>query len=945
MKKTIPREASPRDIVALLICSLVSACGGGASTPQLERSSRAVVDDKSPAPDLCGTWESVELSVTAPPPSASRSRAEVEVSDAHTFCRSISVRVPDRLEVVGDASPETSATLSFAASDGPPRGRALDTCRYRAERGRSPRSGLVLESCTRGLKAGTSVIAQTFFLAVRAHSGDAPAIVRVALGNGTPPPAGAAREILGTTSNLAGVVLRVPANVPPFAGIGLADGPPFELHDFVSDPPSGSFVVGPSLQVTGPASLPPGVRLTVPFDAAWAAGLPAGSTSTVALKRLQQASVPLGAIDAVPLDASVGASTLETGLDSPGAMLVTIRDLTPITFHDGALMNNGVRVYISWVGDFAAMAKTDDPRQPIRRFLADLSGSAWYDILGTYGITNRNVQLAGEQERKNLTRVSDPYTDVVKPALDDGTFAQDVDGIYLVVMASNATFPGYCSKWCGWHSSATSGDDKVKYAIIGSPVSCGGCRTALNTPNGSAVDGVISTVAHELVETVTNPTGGGWFGYNEANEYGKNVENADKCNWIYLSTESTGTPSTTHDMANNGNRYLIQSNWVRAEGGYCGMGIESVQIAATPPAGGLALNQVGHFSVTVTNTGPVRLNAGTLTVQGGAIGVSAGSAVPVRINQDLAPNQSVTVDVPVAAPLDIFGNVQSVEFDFTVRDPRNLHTFDAVGRTFVDVRRADVLLDEAKCVGISLPSTVTKGTLFPVTVTLENTGSTVWLAGEYRLVGWPLDVVNGYLQTPLLIGKTVDRMQPVTLTFSASADVEWGETYHVTVGMANAARAFTETCSGSTTVSLAGKPCKAGTGACRTSGVLDAAGNCSAVPRAPNNNFHDAPETSTASWDWNCDGQDEQETTRVCSALRSHLDPGNPGLCVWEFPLEETTNLGESCIGIDNCGCVENAVPGCGQVGSFSSLVCQPGDPICIDLMCSQPSPAKQRCR
>jgi hypothetical protein len=128
----------------------------------------------------------------------------------------------------------------------------------------------------------------------------------------------------------------------------------------------------------------------------------------------------------------------------------------------------------------------------------------------------------------------------------------------------------------------------------------------------------------------------------------------------------------------------------------------------------------------------------------------------------------------------------------------------------------------------------------------------------------------------------------------------------------------------------------AGTGACDQAGEFDCSGNCVAPAGIPADFFGYPTEPAHTvhgdDWDWNCDGQVDHRTSRVCTGLISLPVPGG---CQYVFPLTETTDISMSCLGVDNCECAETFIPSCGQPGNFSYVTCRPGDETCIDTMCT----------
>ena len=72
---------------------------------------------------------------------------------------------------------------------------------------------------------------------------------------------------------------------------------------------------------------------------------------------------------------------------------------------------------------------------------------------------------------------------------------------------------------------------------------------------------MVSVVAHELEEAVTDPNLNAWYD-------NRGYENADKCAWTFGTTYNA-TNGSKANMNLGGRDYLIQRNWVNASGGYC----------------------------------------------------------------------------------------------------------------------------------------------------------------------------------------------------------------------------------------------------------------------------------------------------------------------------------------------------------------------------------------
>lgn len=81
-------------------------------------------------------------------------------------------------------------------------------------------------------------------------------------------------------------------------------------------------------------------------------------------------------------------------------------------------------------------------------------------------------------------------------------------------------------------------------------------NTAIS-PNGEpGVEAMMSVVAHELAEAVSDPFSDGDRAWEDA--YGS--ENADKCAWTFGNTYKTSIGAMANQKV-NGKEYLIQRNW------------------------------------------------------------------------------------------------------------------------------------------------------------------------------------------------------------------------------------------------------------------------------------------------------------------------------------------------------------------------------------------------
>ena len=116
----------------------------------------------------------------------------------------------------------------------------------------------------------------------------------------------------------------------------------------------------------------------------------------------------------------------------------------------------------------------------------------------------------------------------VTNAISSGRLPLNKDGVYFVLTSSNISKSGFCTQYCGWHTYAKVNGVAVKYSFVGNANRClNACAAQTISPNNNAgVDGMLSVVAHELEEAVTDPELNAWYD-------SRGAENADKCAWTF----------------------------------------------------------------------------------------------------------------------------------------------------------------------------------------------------------------------------------------------------------------------------------------------------------------------------------------------------------------------------------------------------------------------------
>jgi hypothetical protein len=240
-----------------------------------------------------------------------------------------------------------------------------------------------------------------------------------------------------------------------------------------------------------------------------------------------------------------------------------------ISYHGGPLILGGVNVYLIWYGNWSGNSATTI----ITGFLQNEGGSPYFNINTSYydgsntHVLN-SVHYAGtiNDNYSQGTSLSDAQVQaVVSHAISSG-LPNDSKGVYFVLTSADVTeSSGFCTQYCGWHTHGTISGTDIKYAFVGNPDRCPpACEAQTTSPNGNAgADGMVSIIAHELEEAVTDPDLNAWFDT-------RGQENADKCAWTFgaMSTASNGS---AYNVTLNNKQYLIQQNWVNAGGGYCAL--------------------------------------------------------------------------------------------------------------------------------------------------------------------------------------------------------------------------------------------------------------------------------------------------------------------------------------------------------------------------------------
>ncbi len=244
-----------------------------------------------------------------------------------------------------------------------------------------------------------------------------------------------------------------------------------------------------------------------------------------------------------------------------------------ITNHGGPVMGTP-DVHLIWYGNWNQSNGSDTlaGQQIVQAFMGSISGSPWMKINTATSVTGKGYTgSGGSSVSGNVATVHNAnfgYLNGSK-SLTDANIATVVsnyvatqggattNAIYFVLTSSDVTASsGFCTQYCGWHTKGTVANvANVKYSFVGNANRClASCAPQTNSPNGNAgVDGMVSVLAHELVETLSDPQLNAWYDSQGA-------ENADKCAWTFGGAQKVAANGSFYNVTLGTRNYAIQRN-------------------------------------------------------------------------------------------------------------------------------------------------------------------------------------------------------------------------------------------------------------------------------------------------------------------------------------------------------------------------------------------------
>lgn len=251
----------------------------------------------------------------------------------------------------------------------------------------------------------------------------------------------------------------------------------------------------------------------------------------------------------------------------------------PLVYNGGPVMVKNVNIYFIYYGSWPA----NSGQKTLESFITDISSASpdpsaytsprrwWTTNLQFYQLINgvksyvtSKVTLAKvvyDRYSKGTALSDANIWQVVLAQLNSGALPVDNNGVYFVLVSNDVTATsGMCTQYCGWHTANYFTNLYIKYAFIGnSEIKCpGSCGPAGNNLSGfPGADGMVSVLAHELAESVTDPIPPkGWL---EA----KGGENADLCAYKYGDNvlQIPSSLSTYNMVGPSGLKFMVQSNY------------------------------------------------------------------------------------------------------------------------------------------------------------------------------------------------------------------------------------------------------------------------------------------------------------------------------------------------------------------------------------------------
>ena len=242
-----------------------------------------------------------------------------------------------------------------------------------------------------------------------------------------------------------------------------------------------------------------------------------------------------------------------------------------IVYHGGPVLQT-VNLYKIYYGNWSTPCASVDTSTAgvLNNFLNTVGSSSWYKTTTSYYSVAGSAKSFVSNTVNNTGCISVPsstlgtsfnaatgnqiYT-IVQNQITAQSWPANSNDLYFVFTSPDISVSGFKTSMCGYHSYTNSGANTVQYSFVGdsgNSASCVSSSILSASPNANpTADGMASVVAHELVETVSDPRLNAWFD-------GAGYENGDKCAWIFGSTYIANL-AKANAVSGVGN-YFLQEN-------------------------------------------------------------------------------------------------------------------------------------------------------------------------------------------------------------------------------------------------------------------------------------------------------------------------------------------------------------------------------------------------
>lgn len=264
---------------------------------------------------------------------------------------------------------------------------------------------------------------------------------------------------------------------------------------------------------------------------------------------------------ASPLSASAAAHNQAHAMRTKGTQRQVSARGSNLIYNGGPVVEGTANVFAIFWEPTGSVVSTNY-NSLIQRFVNDVHGTVWYQILSQYKDSSGAGPVTGRLAGTFVDTRSYPSNPMFDSDVQaEVSHAQSLNGwtssnnnLFLVFTAKNEnecfdTTQSECTftTFCGYHSFF--GTNTIYAFLPYTGTSLSGCGVPRTPNNNIDADSTINVTSHEFAESVTDPLLNAWFD-SSGQEIG------DKCNFNFATTNSANG-----DTILNGDAYEIQQEW------------------------------------------------------------------------------------------------------------------------------------------------------------------------------------------------------------------------------------------------------------------------------------------------------------------------------------------------------------------------------------------------